>query len=255
MPVPPVQVQTFIPVPHAWASSVQHRHRYRTLQEVQHSISTGTGHFGNSVRHQYQFWTLFGEFGTASIRITGTGEISAPACVPVSTQHRSPVSDTSVCSVQDNPVPDCSVYSVRHQPGTATLWYQNKASIFRSDSQCQMFTFRPETINIFVYAVRYCKIRRNEVWTENRMAQVVRFWPTIWRLRISDSPPKNGTGLQSSRSVPEQIINTSYQKLPFGSADDPDKVSFTKHWTRFLTHQTGKRAWYSSSRYAQILHE
>ena len=37
----------------------------------------------------------------------------------------------------------------------------------------------------------------------------------------------------------EIIINTSCRKLPFGSGDYPDKLLFTKHWTKFLTHQTG----------------
>ena len=34
------------------------------------------------------------------------------------------------------------------------------------------------------------------------------------------------------------IINTSYQKLPFGSGDDPDKL-FLHQALEFLTQQTG----------------
>ena len=36
------------------------------------------------------------------------------------------------------------------------------------------------------------------------------------------------------------IINTSHQKLPFGSGDDPDKLFFHQALcSKFLTHQTG----------------
>ena len=34
------------------------------------------------------------------------------------------------------------------------------------------------------------------------------------------------------------IINTSYEKLPFGSGDYPGKLLFHQ-WTKFLTHHTG----------------
>ena len=33
-------------------------------------------------------------------------------------------------------------------------------------------------------------------------------------------------------------INTSYQKLPFGSGDDSDKLFFFSPSTKFQTHQT-----------------
>ena len=36
------------------------------------------------------------------------------------------------------------------------------------------------------YADRFCKIRRDKIWFENPMAQVVRFWPKIRRLDLSD---------------------------------------------------------------------
>ena len=70
--VPPVPVQTSLPVPDTSASSVQHQYRYRTLQKVRY-INTGTGHckFGTSIPvPPVPVWT------------------SAPKLVPVSVQHR-----------------------------------------------------------------------------------------------------------------------------------------------------------------------
>ena len=55
VPVPPVPVQTFIPVPETSVTSVRHQYRYRTLRYVRYDINTGAGHFGN--------------FGTTSIPV------------------------------------------------------------------------------------------------------------------------------------------------------------------------------------------
>ena len=54
--------------------------------------------------------------------------------------------------------------------------------------------------------------------------------------RVSMVPEKNtfrlkGAGMLSfgSKVTEKQGTYTSYQKLPFGSGDDPDKLFFTKH--------------------------
>ena len=73
IPVPPVPVQTFIPVPDTSAISVQHQYRYLTLRYVRYDINTGAVHDGkfgttsipvpdtsvSSVRHQYRYRTLW----------------------------------------------------------------------------------------------------------------------------------------------------------------------------------------------------
>ena len=96
IPVPPVPIQTFIPVPDTSVSSVRHQYRYRTLRKGRYSINTSTRHFGNFgttsipvsntsvswVRHQYRYRILryvryintgtgyFDKLGTTSIPVT-----------------------------------------------------------------------------------------------------------------------------------------------------------------------------------------
>ena len=93
IPVRPVPVQTFIPVPDTSVRSVQHQYRYRTLRQVRCSINTGTGHFV--------------KFGTTSIPVPD-----------VVRYDMIPVPDTSVSSVHQYRYRTLGVSLVRH--GTVT---------------------------------------------------------------------------------------------------------------------------------------
>ena len=72
IPVPPVPVQTFIPVPDTSVISARYKYQYRTIRYVQYDINTGAIHFGKFsttsipvpdtlvswVRYQYRYRTI-----------------------------------------------------------------------------------------------------------------------------------------------------------------------------------------------------
>ena len=62
------------------------------------------------------------------------------------------------------------------------------------------------------------------------------YMKAIGHTRVSMVPEKNTFRLEGaamlsfgSKVTEKERIYTSYQKLPFGSGDDPDKLFFTKH--------------------------
>ena len=106
IPVPPVPVQTFIPVPDTLVSSVEHQYRYRR-------------HFGKFGTTSISVPGTLGKFGTTSNTggtNTGTSGTAMDVCLYPSWYRYRYSIDTGT-----GRFPDASLNSVRHQPGTATL--------------------------------------------------------------------------------------------------------------------------------------
>ena len=136
----------------------------------------GTGLMSHQSYRCFRYGVMF--YRTSEV--SGTGIHVVPIPVP----------NTLESSVKYNPVPDTSVRSVWHQPGTTTLWHQNKADSYAIRFRASDFYFSIWWMDRSSYAVRYCTIRWDKIWFENPMAQV-RFWPKVWRLGPSDSQLRN----------------------------------------------------------------
>ena len=155
--------------------------RYRTLHNIDSTV-----HFGKFGTTSIRYRTL-GKFGTISLPVpsrtgmdvcTGVGTgigttvdtgIGTTVGTGIDTTVGTGIGTTSI------PVPDTLLSSVQHQPGTGNFgkfgtistWHRHielRLTLQRSDSELQISTFfRSEKRVGFIYAVQYCKIRRNKI--------------------------------------------------------------------------------------------